>query len=48
MVAVKAGDVEGVLRRPDPKILVYLFYGPDSAPGRSPSVRSMIPPTPSR
>jgi DNA polymerase-3 subunit delta len=30
MVAVKAGDVEGVLRRPDPRILVYLFYGPDT------------------
>ncbi|HEX2555479.1 MAG TPA: DNA polymerase III subunit delta [Microvirga sp.] len=29
MVAVKAGDVEGVLRRPDPRILVYLVYGPD-------------------
>lgn len=30
MVAVKSGDVEGVLRRPDPRILVYLVYGPDS------------------
>jgi DNA polymerase-3 subunit delta len=30
MVAVKAGDVEGVLRRPDPRILVYLVYGPDT------------------
>ena len=30
MVAVKAGDVEGVLRRPDPCILVYLVYGPDT------------------
>ncbi len=29
MVAVKAGDVEGALRRPDPRIGVYLFYGPD-------------------
>jgi len=29
MVAVKAGDVEGVLRRPNPQIGVYLFYGPD-------------------
>ena len=30
MVAVKAGDVEGVLRRPaDPRIGVFLFYGPD-------------------
>ncbi len=30
MVAVKAGDVAGVLRRADPHIGVYLFYGPDS------------------
>jgi DNA polymerase-3 subunit delta len=30
MVAVKAGDVEGVLRRPDSRILVYLVYGPDT------------------
>lgn len=30
MVAVKAGDVDGVLRRPDPRILVYLVYGPDA------------------
>ena len=29
MVAVKAGDVEGVLRRPNPQIGVFLFYGPD-------------------
>jgi DNA polymerase-3 subunit delta len=29
MVAVKAGDVEGALRRPDPRIGVFLFYGPD-------------------
>ncbi|MEZ0168877.1 DNA polymerase III subunit delta [Microvirga sp. TS319] len=29
MVAVKAADVDGVLRRPDPRIGVYLFYGPD-------------------
>ncbi|MBF9233085.1 DNA polymerase III subunit delta [Microvirga alba] len=29
MVAVKAGDVDGALRRPDPRIGVYLFYGPD-------------------
>lgn len=30
MVAVKAGDVDGVLRRLDPRILVLLFYGPDN------------------
>lgn len=30
MVAVKAGDVAGALRRPDPRIGVYLFYGPDT------------------
>lgn len=30
MVAVKAGDVAGVLRRPDANIGIYLFYGPDS------------------
>lgn len=30
MVAVKAGDVEGALRRPDPRIGVFLFYGPDT------------------
>jgi DNA polymerase-3 subunit delta len=29
MVAVKAGDVAGVLRRPDPRVGVYLVYGPD-------------------
>ncbi|AWM88840.1 DNA polymerase III subunit delta [Microvirga sp. 17 mud 1-3] len=29
MVAIKAGDVEGVLRRPNPAIGVFLFYGPD-------------------
>jgi DNA polymerase-3 subunit delta len=29
MVAVKAGDVEGALRRLDPRIGVFLFYGPD-------------------
>jgi DNA polymerase-3 subunit delta len=29
MVAVKAGDVEGALRRPDPRIGVFLLYGPD-------------------
>lgn len=29
MVAVKAGDVDGVIRRPNPQIGVYLFYGPD-------------------
>lgn len=29
MVAVKAGDVEGALRRPDPRVGVFLFYGPD-------------------
>ncbi|HZH50402.1 MAG TPA: DNA polymerase III subunit delta [Microvirga sp.] len=29
MVAVKAGDVDGALRRPDPRIGVFLFYGPD-------------------
>ncbi|MGO4706581.1 DNA polymerase III subunit delta [Microvirga sp. 2MCAF38] len=30
MVAVKAGDVDGVLRRPNPQIGVFLFYGPDT------------------
>jgi DNA polymerase-3 subunit delta len=30
MVAVKAGDVDGALRRPDPRIGVFLFYGPDT------------------
>ncbi|WP_210496331.1 DNA polymerase III subunit delta [Microvirga antarctica] len=30
MVAVKAGSVEGVLRRPDPRISVFLVYGPDT------------------
>jgi DNA polymerase III subunit delta len=29
MVAVKANDVDGALRRPDPRIGVFLFYGPD-------------------
>ena len=29
MVAVKAGDVDGALRRPDPRIGIFLFYGPD-------------------
>jgi DNA polymerase-3 subunit delta len=29
MVAVKAGDVDGVLRRPNPQIGLFLFYGPD-------------------
>ncbi|KAB0267986.1 DNA polymerase III subunit delta [Microvirga brassicacearum] len=29
MVAVKAADVEGVLRRSDPRIGVFLVYGPD-------------------
>ena len=30
MVAVKAHEVEGALRRPDPRIGVFLFYGPDT------------------
>ena len=30
MVAVKAADVAGVLRRPDPRIALYLVYGPDT------------------
>jgi DNA polymerase-3 subunit delta len=30
VVAVKGGDVERVLRRPDPGVAVYLVYGPDS------------------
>jgi DNA polymerase-3 subunit delta len=30
MVAVKAGDVAGVLRKPDPRALVFLVYGPDT------------------
>src|SRR3954454_2872903 len=30
MVAVKAGDVAGALRRADPNIGLYLFYGPDT------------------
>ncbi|QFU14977.1 DNA polymerase III subunit delta [Microvirga thermotolerans] len=30
MVAVKAGDVDGVLRRPHPGIGVFLLYGPDT------------------
>jgi DNA polymerase-3 subunit delta len=29
MVAVKANDVQGVLRRADPRIGLYLVYGPD-------------------
>src|SRR3712207_6540145 len=29
MVAVKAGDVEGRLRRPDPRTPLLLVYGPD-------------------
>lgn len=29
MVAVKAGDVAAALRKPDPRIGVFLFYGPD-------------------
>jgi DNA polymerase III subunit delta len=30
VVAVKANDVDGALRRPDPRIGVFLFYGPDT------------------
>lgn len=30
MVAIKAHDVDGVLRRPNPNIGVFLFYGPDT------------------
>ncbi|WP_230531694.1 DNA polymerase III subunit delta [Microvirga roseola] len=30
MVAVKAHEVDGALRRPDPRIGVFLFYGPDT------------------
>lgn len=30
MVAVKAQDVDGALRRPDPKAAVFLLYGPDA------------------
>src|SRR4051812_33504519 len=30
MVAVKAGDVDSALRRSDPRIIVFLFYGPDT------------------
>src|SRR5918995_1711386 len=30
MVAVKAGDVEGALKRADPLTPVLLFYGPDA------------------
>jgi DNA polymerase-3 subunit delta len=30
MVAVKAGDVGAALRKADPRIVVYLFYGPDT------------------
>ncbi|HEV2558710.1 MAG TPA: DNA polymerase III subunit delta [Microvirga sp.] len=30
MVAVKAGDVAGILRKPDPRIAVFLVYGPDA------------------
>lgn len=30
MVAVKAGDVERVLAKPDPKAVVFLIYGPDT------------------
>lgn len=30
MVAVKAGDVPGILRKPDPRIAVFLVYGPDA------------------
>jgi DNA polymerase-3 subunit delta len=29
VVAVKSADVAGVLRRPDPRIALYLVYGPD-------------------
>src|SRR5689334_5546744 len=30
MVAVKAGDVAGILRKPGPRIAVFLVYGPDA------------------
>ncbi len=30
MVAVKAGDVDNVLRKPDPRTVVFLVYGPDA------------------
>jgi DNA polymerase-3 subunit delta len=30
MVAVKAGDVAGLLRRPDPRFAIFLVYGPDA------------------
>jgi DNA polymerase-3 subunit delta len=30
MVAVKAGDVAGILRKPDPRIAIFLVYGPDA------------------
>ncbi len=31
MTAVKAGDVEGLIRRgPDPRVPVILIYGPDT------------------
>jgi DNA polymerase-3 subunit delta len=30
MVAVKAGDVAGILRRPDPRFAIFLVYGPDA------------------
>lgn len=30
MVAIKAADVDGVLRRPNPQIGVFLLYGPDT------------------
>jgi DNA polymerase-3 subunit delta len=30
MVAVKANDVDAALRRPDPRIVAFLFYGPDT------------------
>jgi DNA polymerase III subunit delta len=30
MVAVRAQDVAAALRRPDPRIFVFLFYGPDT------------------
>lgn len=30
MVALKAGDVDTFLKRPDPQIAVFLVYGPDS------------------
>ena len=30
MVAAKPGDVAGLLRRPDPRVAVFLFFGPDA------------------